>query len=49
MESARRIAAYVQRTGAHAPLLSLVADVFEGKVDGAKALATLMERQVGEE
>jgi len=49
MESARRIAAYVQRTGAHAPLLSLVADVFEGKVDGAQALAALMERQVGEE
>ena len=49
LESARRIAAYARRTGAHAPLISLCADVFEGKVASGKALAALMSRQVGEE
>lgn len=49
LESSRRIAAYARRTGAHAPLLSRCADVFEGKVDSGQALAALMGRQVGEE
>ncbi len=49
LESARRITAYARRTGAHAPLISLCADVFEGKVSSSQALAVLMSRQVGEE
>lgn len=49
LESARRITAYARRTGAHAPLISLCADVFEGKVSSSQALAVLMSREVGEE
>lgn len=49
LESARRITAYARLSGAHAPLISLCADVFEGKVHSAQAVAALMAREVGEE
>jgi glycerol-3-phosphate dehydrogenase (NAD(P)+) len=49
LASARRIAAYTQRHGIRAPLLSLCADVFERKVSGHEAVAALMGRQVGDE
>lgn len=48
LDSARRIAAYAQLHGAHAPLISLCADVFEGKIGIEQAVAELMGRAVGE-
>lgn len=49
LASARRIAAYAQRHGIRAPLISLCADVFERRISGHDAVAALMARQVGEE
>jgi len=49
LESARKIAAYARHSGAHAPLVLLCADVFEGKVSSQDAVAALMGRRVGGE
>ncbi|MBK7825949.1 NAD(P)-binding domain-containing protein [Nannocystis sp.] len=49
IESARRIAAYAQRTGARAPLVSMCADVFDRKIGSAEVVELLMSRAVGGE
>ncbi len=49
LESARRIAAYAQRTGIHAPLVSMCSDVFEGRARSEDVAEALMRRRVGQE
>lgn len=49
MGSALRVAAYAARTKARAPVATLCASVFAGKISGAAAVQALMSREVGEE
>ena len=49
LDSARRIAAYARRTGTRAPLLSMCAEVFAGRMRSDEVVAALMGRQVGAE